>query len=350
MNDKVYIIILNYNNWYDTIECLESVLRNDYHNYQVIVVDNNSQNNSLDYMKAWADGKVDICVDPRKPLMNLFFPPIPKPIPYVCYTKDEAEKGGNPDLEGKLRNNFPQGITTKYALIFIENNKNLGFAGGNNVGIRYALAKNDFDSIILLNNDTVINKNTISNLVSARLKLGEKAMYGGRIFYYSDPEKIWYDGGKLIEWKCRTGHLNIGKYKHEKNIPEIKEVDYVTFCCALIPKFIIKKIGLIDESYFMYFEDVDYSYMVRKSGYKLYHISSVNLWHKVSASVGEESHNLNLNYIETINRIRFIITRLPPLKKITSFFSVLSSRRNIMTLLKYSLKKWRGYNKLIPQR
>ena len=58
------------------------------------------------------------------------------------------------------------------------------------MGIKYALAKNDFDSIILLNNDTVINRNTISNLVSARLKLGEKAIYGGRIFYYSDPEKI----------------------------------------------------------------------------------------------------------------------------------------------------------------
>ncbi len=99
MDNKVYIIILNYNNWYDTIECLESVLRNDYPNYQVIVVDNNSQNNSVDYMKAWADGMLDICVDPKNPLRNLSFPPIPKPIPYIFYTKEEAEKGGNKDLE-----------------------------------------------------------------------------------------------------------------------------------------------------------------------------------------------------------------------------------------------------------
>ena len=74
MDNKVYIIILNYNNWYDTIECLESVLRNDYPNYQVIVVDNNSQNNSVDYMRAWADGMLDICVDPKNPLRNLSFP------------------------------------------------------------------------------------------------------------------------------------------------------------------------------------------------------------------------------------------------------------------------------------
>jgi GT2 family glycosyltransferase len=340
MDNKVYIIILNYNNWYDTIECLESVLRNDYPNYQVIVVDNNSQNNSVDYMKAWADGMLDICVDPKNPLRNLSFPPLPKPIPYVFYTKEEAEKGGNKDLEQKLMNNIPQGITTKYPIIFIENTKNLGFAGGNNIGIRYALAKNDFDSIILLNNDTVINRNTISNLVSAKLKLGEKAIYGGRIFYYSDPEKIWYDGGKLKEWKCRTSHLNMRKYKHEiKDITETKEVDYITFCCVLIPKIIIENIGLIDESYFMFFEDVDYSYIVRKSGYKLYHISNVNLWHKVSASVGEELHK-SLNYLETISRVKFIIKRLPPLKKVTSFISVLSSKKNIMILLKYPLKRW----------
>ena len=60
MDNKVYITILNYNNWYDTIEFLESVLRNDYPNYQVVVVDNNSQNNSVDYIKAWEDGMLDI--------------------------------------------------------------------------------------------------------------------------------------------------------------------------------------------------------------------------------------------------------------------------------------------------
>jgi GT2 family glycosyltransferase len=94
----------------------------------------------------------------------------------------------------------------------------------------------------------------------------------------------------------------------------------------------------------MYFEDVDYSYIVRKSGYKLYHISNVNLWHKVSASVGEELRK-SLNYIDTINRAKFIIKRLPLLKKLTSFISILSSKKNIMILLKYSLKKWGRYNK-----
>jgi len=89
---KVYIILLNYNGWVDKIECLESVLRNDYPNYQVIVVDNNSPNNSMEYLKAWAEGKLNVLVIPDNPLRNLSFPPVPKPIPYVNYTREEAEK------------------------------------------------------------------------------------------------------------------------------------------------------------------------------------------------------------------------------------------------------------------
>jgi len=90
---KVYIIILNYNGWIDTLECLESVLRSDYQNYQAIVVDNNSSDNSLEYLKMWAEGKLSIIIDDKNPLKNLSFPPITKPIPYINYTREEAEKG-----------------------------------------------------------------------------------------------------------------------------------------------------------------------------------------------------------------------------------------------------------------
>jgi len=164
-NPKVYIIILNYNNWADTIECLESVLRNDYPNYQVIVVDNNSSNNSMEYIKAWAEGKLDVWVNPKHPLRYLSFPPVKKPIPYVHYTREEAENGGNKFLEDKLKENLPEGITTKYPMIFIQTGENLGFAGGNNVGIRYAFSKNDFEYIWFLNNDTVIEKDALFKLV-----------------------------------------------------------------------------------------------------------------------------------------------------------------------------------------
>ncbi len=130
MNPKVYIILLNYNGWTDTIECLESVLRNDYPNYQVIVVDNNSPNNSIEYIKTWAEGKLDVWVNPNNPLRKLSFPPAPKPIPYVFYTREEAEKGGNLKLEENLKENIPDSITTAYPLIFIQTGYNGGFTFG----------------------------------------------------------------------------------------------------------------------------------------------------------------------------------------------------------------------------
>jgi GT2 family glycosyltransferase len=327
MKPKVYIITLNYKNWYDTIECLESVLRNDYPNYQVIVVDNNSPNNSMEYLKAWAEGKIDIWVDPRNPLRKLSFPPVPKPIPYVYYIREEAERGGNLDLEKKLEGKVPEGVTTKYPIVFIQSGDNLGFAGGNNLGIKYTLAKNDFDSIILLNNDTVIKRDAISNLIRVRLSFGEKAIYGGRIFYYSEPDRIWYDGGKFNEWTGRVIHLNMEKLKTEiKNNQTIKEVNFITFCYVLIPKFILDKIGLLDESYFMYVEDLDYSYKVWKSGYKLHHVIDSEVWHKVGASSGEKEISEFSAYWLMRSRIRFIILRPPYIKKITSIAFLIITR------------------------
>jgi len=91
---KIYIILLNYNGWADTIECLESVLKNDYPNYQVIVLDNNSPNNSMEYIKAWAEGRLDVWVNQDHPLRKLSYPPVSKPIPYVYYTHEKVSKGG----------------------------------------------------------------------------------------------------------------------------------------------------------------------------------------------------------------------------------------------------------------
>jgi len=286
MKPKIYIIILNYKGWADTIECLESVLRNDYPNYQVIVLDNNSPNNSMEYIKAWAEGKLDVWVNPAHPLRRLSYPPVPKPIPYVYYNREEAEKGGNPEIEKQLEGQVPEGITTRYPLVFIQTGENLGFASGNNVGIRYALAKDDFDSIVLLNNDTVIGKDSISKLFETKENYGDNAMYGGRIYYYYDMNKIWYDGGHFNKWLGRATHINMRK----RNIPikPVLEVNFITFCFVLLPKHIIKEIGLLDESYFMYVEDLDYSYKVWKKGYKLYHVSSSQIWHKTGTRIGGE--------------------------------------------------------------
>jgi GT2 family glycosyltransferase len=317
LSKKVYIILLNYNGWKDTIECLESVLKNDYPNYQVIVVDNDSPNNSMEYIINWAEGKQEVVYDENSKLKYLSQPFEKKPLNYVYYTKKEALRGGNKEKESKLNN----------PLIFIQAGENGGFAAGNNVGIKYALAKDDFDSVILLNNDTVIGKDTIRNLVEQRMKLGEKAIYGGKIYYYSNPKKIWYDGGHFNEWLGRSTHINMGKIEDNiGNNESIKKVNFITFCYVLIPKFILKKIGLLDESYFMYVEDLDYSYKVWKNGYKLYHVPTSKVWHKVGASSGEDEVSEFVAYWGMRNRVRFILKENNFLKKFSALWFILLTR------------------------
>src|SRR5690348_2919266 len=90
---KVYILLLNYNGWEDTIECLESLMRLDSFSYQIIVVDNNSPNNSLFYIKEWASGRITVWIDKNHLLKHLSFPPSPKPVPFVEYNNFEVEQG-----------------------------------------------------------------------------------------------------------------------------------------------------------------------------------------------------------------------------------------------------------------
>jgi len=290
----------------------------------------------MEYIKAWAEGKLDIWVKPDHPLRYLSFPPVKKPIPYVYYNREEAERGGDSNLEKRLETKLSKKTSTRYPLIFIQTGKNGGFAFGNNIGIKYALAKGDFDSVILLNNDTVIQKDTIKNIIEARLKFGEKAIYGGRIYYYSEPKRLWYDGGHFNEWLGRSTHINMKKLENEvKSSYEIKEINFITFCYVLIPKCILEKIGLLDERYFMYVEDLDYSYKVWKKGYKLYHIPASKVWHKVGASSGEDevSEFSAYWYYRNSLRFRFKLYGVQSLTSIIFYFA-----KTPLSLFKWILK------------
>ena len=200
------------------------------------------------------------------------------------------------------------------------------------------MAKGDFDNTILLNNDTVIKRDAISIFVNARLKFGERAIYGGRIYYYADPDRLWYDGGEFNEWTGRSKHLNIKKLKSEikNNSNNIKEVNFITFCYVLIPKFILDKIGLLDESYFMYVEDLDYSYKVWKSGYKLYHVVNSEIWHKVGASSGEEEVSEFSAYWYYKNSLK-VRKRIKGIKRIISITFYFVTRP--VVLFKWLIKK-----------
>lgn len=221
MKPSVYIIILNWNNWPDVKECLASLQNNDYPNYKVVIVDNGSK-----------------------------------------------EKPAAPDLEIKI----------------IYNQENLGFAGGNNVGIKHAL-ENDADYVLLLNNDTIVSGNFLTKLIEAGESDKEIGLLGPKIFFYGDKKRIWFAGGK-VNWLRNKGtmrgwgEMDNGQYDR----PKIQETDYLTGCCLLIKREAIKKIGLMPEEYFLYYEDTDWSLKARKAGYKCVFVPESKIWHKVSKS------------------------------------------------------------------
>lgn len=137
--------------------------------------------------------------------------------------------------------------------------------------------------MILLNNDTIISRETISSVVEAYQDKRDSGIYGGRIFYYDRPDIIWFDGGSYNTWLARATHNNHGKTSRKDDLI-IKDVEFITFCFVLIPKKILNKVGLLDECYFMYVEDLDYCYRVKKAGYKLFYVPKTTIYHKVGAS------------------------------------------------------------------
>ncbi len=288
---KVYIIILNYNGWRDTIECLESVLKNDYKNYQIIVVDNNSPNKSMDYIKSWADGKQEVIYDENSQLKHLSQPHEPKPLDYVYYTKDEATQGGDKGREAKHKN----------PLIFIQAGRNGGFAAGNNLGIKYALAKNDFEYIWLLNNDTVIEKDSLFSIVNYANK-NEIGICGSALMYFDNPNKIQAYGGIINRF--------FGTAKHNLDKNEInKKLDYVVGASFLINKKVISKIGLLPEEYFLYYEETDYCFNAQNNAFKIGIDSNSIVYHKEGRSTGASSNSQERSELSDVlilqNRIKF---------------------------------------------
>ena len=276
--EAVYIILLNWNGWKDTCQCLESVLKSDYPNFRVIVCDNRSTDGSMQKITDWAEGKLIIDEKINEKLKSLIAPPIKKPLVYVQYTQAEAEKGGKNDDE-------------KIPLVLIQNDSNAGYSGGNNVGIRYALQKRA-DYIWLLNNDTVITKTTLKELMY-RVHSGENlGLLGALIYHALEPAKIQaYGGGKIMKV------LGVDRFIDSPGV-----IDYVSGTSFFIKREVIEQVGLLDEKFFFYWEDADYSRRVLEKGWKLGVASNAIVYHKFSASVGGQSLKSDLFKVASLTR------------------------------------------------
>lgn len=276
----VYVILLNWNGWKDTVQCLESVLKSDYRSYRVVVCDNDSTDGSVEKIKAWADGKLRVNVDGdvHESLKPLIRPGVGKPVSYVEYGRVEAEQGGS-------------GQDSGIPLVLIRNGSNDGFSAGNNVGIRYAMVR-DARYIWLLNNDTVIKPSAMKELAYLAQSEEKIGAAGAVIYYATEPGRIQtFGGGRLARLTGR-----------DKFIREPERIDYVSGTSLFVKRDAMEQAGLMDERFFFYWEDVDFSQRIKKAGWNLAVAANASVYHKFSSTVGSQSLKSDLFRAASLTR------------------------------------------------
>ena len=276
---RVYIILVNWNGWQDTIECLESVFRLDYPAYNVIVCDNASTDGSVEKIKAWANGNLDAnTANPKLEILTT--PAVPKPIPFRETSASECTA-----LPG----------TQPSRLVLIHTGANLGFAGGNNIGLRYALSSGDLEFAWLLNNDTVVTSNALSEMVERMKERRDSGLCGSTLLEYENPDRVQALGGATYNnWMARSGHIGRGISKDDIPDPETVEakMKYVIGASMLVRKSFLMDVGLMNESYFLYFEEIDWATRA-KGRYALAYAPKSVVYHKEGTSVGTSYERKN---------------------------------------------------------
>jgi GT2 family glycosyltransferase len=234
-NTKVYIIIVNFGTPGHTIECFESVRGNNHRLFHLVVVDVLDINNSVEIITNWMEEKND----------------------------------------------------NRYSLIQEKENK--GFSFANNIGMKYSLKQDDCDYIWILNNDTVIKKNSLVELVACHKQKSENetvGFVGSKIMDYTDNEIIQNVGGTFNKWTGYSVLIGMGEKDVGQFDNKIIGVDYVIGASMFCHSSLIQKIGLMPEDYFLYYEDIDWCITAQKAGFNNYTCTKSIVYHKQGISTG----------------------------------------------------------------
>lgn len=230
---RVGIVIVNYNGRDDTLECLRSL-------------------SGLTY-----PGDVDVIV------------------------VDQPAPGGSDNTPALVRERFP-------SVHVIENPTNNGFAGGNNVGVRAAIERGA-TYLFLLNNDTEVEPGLLEPLIALAEGDESVGVVGPAMLYHGRPDTVWSLGGR-VDWRGNATLLGEGEPATRPGNPSApREVDYIVGCGLLIKRSVLDKVGLLDERYFLYWEETDLCARVRRAGFRVVCEPRARLWHKVSQSTGADS-------------------------------------------------------------
>ena len=227
MAKSVNLFVLNWNGRDLTLDCLYSLEKVTYPNVNIYIIDNGSSDNSV----------------------------------------------------LSIRNQFPD-----YEIIELAENH--GFAKGNNTGFQSVKQKADYT--IFLNNDTIVDPNFIDPLVNELEAISNVKQTAPKIFYEDKKEYIWFAGGIISLWTGVIRHSGIRK-KDSSKFSQKRKIDYATGCCVCMRTVDFESIGMFDESFLLYGEDVDLSLRFSNQGGEILFVPESKIWHKVSASLGGQS-------------------------------------------------------------
>jgi len=297
MKKHVSIIIVNYNTPQETKDCIQSLslINHTGFDYRIIIVDNGSKE-------------------------------------LLSFSRLFLKKNPKIDL--------------------INSEGNLGFSGGNNLGIQYAIDHYDSDYYLLLNSDTIVSQDFLQKLYEMMEKDPKIGLAAPKIYFhkgyeffnnsYKEIEKnhvLWYVGGKVDWLNLLFYHIGIDEVDRGQ-FAEESETDFVTGCAMMINREVIERVGRLDDSFFLYGEDVDFSLRVREAGFRVMYCPNSVIYHKVGRSTGGAGSNLQ-QYYQTRNRLFLALRHAPFKSKLTALhliFNILRSgnaieRKAVLDLL-----------------
>lgn len=243
----VSVILLNWNNSTETIECLYSLQGVTYPNFRVLIVDNHSTDDSLQKLEK------------------------------VLQEIDE------------------------YPVAILRNSDNLGFSGGNNTGFRHALSQGT-DYILALNNDTTVDPAFLDELVGEGEKYRDAGIFAPAINFYYEPDLVWFGGRTSVTWRKMDKAITSSLFSREvpDNLHSI-DVNFITGCAMLLRASALKDVEGFDERFFLYFEDADLSFRFQEAGWALRWVPSAKILHKVSVTTLGQVGTPRIHYYNTRN-------------------------------------------------
>lgn len=263
----VAIVVVNYNGSIDTLLCVESLMKSNYGNFRIVIVDNASGHESLTTLKRGLE------------------------------------------YYGKLISEKEENICSNGIITLISSCVNIGFAGGNNIGVRYAIITfEQLEYVWLLNNDTVTKPNTLNCLVkymnNADSRLG---ILGNKLLFLDNPLKIQAVGGVYNKWFASCKH--IGAYELDKGQYDnpIPTMDYVIGASMFVRKSFIEDVGYMSEDYFLYFEELDWILRGKSCGWSMGYTPNAVVFHKEGGSTKEQGEMISefADICQLRNRILF---------------------------------------------